>query len=786
MSDIVVETTPQETIIEIDGGPTLTTTVEQEQQTLVEVPAEPVIIDLNSGARGEPGSAILVGIGLPNMSQGTVGDMYLVGSGSGVGSVLIKRPTEWTIEGNIRGPEGGVHTVNGLTGPYVILTAFDLGLGVVDNTADSQKPVSVAQQAALDSLEDFVVSADAALASEIDAVETLANTKQNLIVAGTTTQYYRGDKSWQTLNKAAVGLSNVDNTADSAKPISALTQAALDLKAPLASPTFTGTVSGITKTMVGLGNVDNTSDANKPVSTAAQTALDLKVNVSGAQTVNGTKTFSASPIVPTPTSDGHAANKLYIDTAVANLVSSAPGLLDTLDELAAALGDDPNFAATVTASIATKEPIINAGTTGQYWRGDKSWQTLDKSAVGLPLINNVAQVEIASAQTITGVKTFSAAPVVPDASFVIAKTSGLQAALDLKAPLAGPTFTGTITGNGSGLTALNGTQVTTGTVADARLSTNQATLTGTQTFSGTKTFSALVTASGGLTSVGTITANSFSGNGSSLTSLPAAELTGTINQLRMLPNIRRFEHGSVASTARPTGATYVEWSGSVVPTNMIAGDTWINTSASGNTSDNYPAGSVFASASAKTAAPSGFYWMEGQQILISGDTALYNELTNNGTVFPYGANTNGAGVAGSTHFRLPNALGRTIVHVDGTTEFTSIGKLYGTKNEVLLTTQIPAHSHPITDPGHFHTTLGRGTTWNAGNLWGSTDIYFPVSAAAGNPDAANPGNNFLLMGSSWNGTGSKVTGITVGNNTGGGGSHNNVQPSIGMRYMIKR
>ena len=48
--------------------------------------------------------------------------------------------------------------------------------------------------------------------------------------------------------------------------------------APKASPTFTGTVSGITKSMVGLGNIDNTSDVNKPVSTAAQTALDLKAN----------------------------------------------------------------------------------------------------------------------------------------------------------------------------------------------------------------------------------------------------------------------------------------------------------------------------------------------------------------------------------------------------------------------------------------------------------------------------------------------------------------------------
>ncbi len=44
-------------------------------------------------------------------------------------------------------------------------------------------------------------------------------------------------------------------------------------KAPKDSPTFTGTVSGITKTMVGLSNVDNTSDVNKPVSTAQATSI---------------------------------------------------------------------------------------------------------------------------------------------------------------------------------------------------------------------------------------------------------------------------------------------------------------------------------------------------------------------------------------------------------------------------------------------------------------------------------------------------------------------------------
>ncbi|HTG65950.1 MAG TPA: hypothetical protein VL859_06210, partial [Flavobacterium sp.] len=57
---------------------------------------------------------------------------------------------------------------------------------------------------------------------------------------------------------------------------------ALNLKANLASPTFTGTVSGIDKTMVGLENVDNTTDASKPVSLATQTALNFKVDkVSG-------------------------------------------------------------------------------------------------------------------------------------------------------------------------------------------------------------------------------------------------------------------------------------------------------------------------------------------------------------------------------------------------------------------------------------------------------------------------------------------------------------------------
>lgn len=70
------------------------------------------------------------------------------------------------------------------------------------------------------------------------------------------------------------------------------------------------------------------------------------------------------------------ALKTYVDTSISNLVNSAPATLDTLNELATALGNDANFSTTVTNLIATKEPTITAGTTAQYWRGDKTWQTL--------------------------------------------------------------------------------------------------------------------------------------------------------------------------------------------------------------------------------------------------------------------------------------------------------------------------------------------------------------------------------------------------------------------------
>ena len=130
---------------------------------------------------------------------------------------------------------------------------------------------------------------------EADTLSVHGITDTSLLVTTTGTQTLT-NKTITTpagLVKSDVGLGSVDNTADASKPVSTAQQTALDLKANLSGPTFTGTVTiptlavtttatGITKSMVGLGNVDNTADTAKPVSTAQQTALDLKANLSGA------------------------------------------------------------------------------------------------------------------------------------------------------------------------------------------------------------------------------------------------------------------------------------------------------------------------------------------------------------------------------------------------------------------------------------------------------------------------------------------------------------------------
>lgn len=115
--------------------------------------------------------------------------------------------------------------------------------------------------------------------------------------SSTVTAHISNTSNPHAVTKTQVGLSNVDNTSDSNKPISTATQSALNAKATVAQfDALTSTVANqlatkanstdltahtgntsnphsVTKSQVGLANVDNTSDLNKPISTATQTQL---------------------------------------------------------------------------------------------------------------------------------------------------------------------------------------------------------------------------------------------------------------------------------------------------------------------------------------------------------------------------------------------------------------------------------------------------------------------------------------------------------------------------------
>ncbi len=133
--------------------------------------------------------------------------------------------------------------------------------------------------------------------------------KEPTITAGTTGEYWRGDKSWQTLDKTAVGLANVDNTSDATK------------------------------------NAASVTLTNKTISGASNTLSNIA------------------------------------QSSVTNL----------------------------TTDLAGKEASITAGTTAQYWRGDKSWQTLDKTAVGLSNVDNTSDATKNSASATLTNKTISGA-----------------------------------------------------------------------------------------------------------------------------------------------------------------------------------------------------------------------------------------------------------------------------------------------------------------------------------------------------------------------------------------
>ncbi|MUN04074.1 phage tail protein [Escherichia coli] len=153
--------------------------------------------------------------------------------------------------------------------------------------------------------------------------------------------------------------------------------------APKASPTFTGTpkaptpaagnnttqlattafvqaalttlINGAPVTLDTLKEIAAAINNDPKFSTTINNALALKAPLS-SPALTGTPT---APTAAQSVNNTQIATTAFVKSAIAAMVGSAPAALDTLNELAAALGNDPNFATTMLNALAGKQPLDN-------------------------------------------------------------------------------------------------------------------------------------------------------------------------------------------------------------------------------------------------------------------------------------------------------------------------------------------------------------------------------------------------------------------------------------------
>lgn len=117
-----------------------------------------------------------------------------------------------------------------------------------------------------------------------------------------------------------------------------------------------------------LKDIDNalaTATADILAEAAARAAADSSLNTLKAPLAS--PALTGVPTAPTAaggTNTTQIATTAYVIAAINALIAAAPGALNTLDELAAALGDDPNYATTITNLLALKAPLASPALTG--------------------------------------------------------------------------------------------------------------------------------------------------------------------------------------------------------------------------------------------------------------------------------------------------------------------------------------------------------------------------------------------------------------------------------------
>ena len=383
--------------------------------------------------------------------------------------------------------------------------------------------------------------ASTVLAPSVTAVNTGLGTKEPTITAGTTAQYWRGDKTFQTLDKTAVGLANVDNTSDANKPVSTATQTALNLKANIASPTFTGTVTLPTGQIVNgvtLSTLAGTGVFLKGDGTYGAPAGGGDMVLATAQTNTGVKTFLdgtmglrnvGNTFTSTFTNTNTAARTYTLKDASGTLAftSDIPTNTNQLTNGSGFITSAPPTNITYTPSPTIGAIASSTGTGATIALADATNSGLFSASEKTKLAG-IATGATANVGTVTNVSALTLGTTGTDLSSTVA-TGGTTPVITLQVPTASATnrgalssgdwstFNGKLATNGSGASL---TGITPAQVGAQPLATNLTSIgalangTGVLTNNGTGTFSYVPATTGTVTAIGITTANGISGTSS--------------------------------------------------------------------------------------------------------------------------------------------------------------------------------------------------------------------------------------------------------------------------------
>lgn len=413
-----------------------------------------------------------------------------------------------------------------------------------------------------------------------------------------------------------------------------------------------------------------------------------------------------------PTAHSHAIGDLPVAASgvvsAAQVVRADDSRLSDARTPTAHTHDDRYF--TEAEADARFQGVIAAGTTAQYWRGDKTWQTLDKAAVGL---GNVANVDTTNASNITtGMLPSSVLPSVAITdTFEVASQAAMLALAAQRGDVAirsdlNKSF---ILATDSPGTLADWKELRTPT--DAVLSV--AGKTGAVTLvKGDVGLGNVDNTSDAAKPVSTATQTALDGKAATVHVHAAGDVTSGVFSIARIPTGTTASTVAVGNDPRlsdartPTAHTHgvadLTATGTRDATTFLRGDnTWAPPSQT-------PQAAIIGQITlmGTVAAPYGWLVCDGAEYPIATYGQLYNVLTSNGTVFPFGANTDGNGNAGSTHFRVPDLKGRVPVGRDASqVEFDVFGESGGSKTATLSIAQLPQHDHSIT---HSHTASTAG------------------------------------------------------------------------------